>query len=106
MALSGCARRGDAFQDGQGPGSFQGVDPDEPRLACPRRPCGPGEHERGLQDLIKEINIMDMRRGIALVSMLIFVIVFTILSGVVLGVLSNSTRDLESHVRGSKSYFS
>jgi type II secretory pathway pseudopilin PulG len=45
------------------------------------------------------------RQGLAIVNMLIYVVIFSILSGVVLGVLSSSTRNLEQHIRRVKGYY-
>ena len=46
-----------------------------------------------------------MRRGLAIVNMLIYVVIFSILSGVVLGVLSTSTRELEKNIRRTKGFY-
>ncbi|MFA5039792.1 MAG: hypothetical protein WC732_08975 [Candidatus Omnitrophota bacterium] len=46
-----------------------------------------------------------VRTGLAMVNMLIFMIVFTILSGIVMTIASSSTRSLESHIRRNKAYF-
>lgn len=44
-------------------------------------------------------------RGLAMVNMLIFVIMFTILSGIMMTVVSSSGRLLEQHVRRTKAYY-
>lgn len=44
-------------------------------------------------------------RGLAMVNMLIFVIMFTVLSGVMMTVVSSSSRLLEQHVRRTKAYY-
>jgi hypothetical protein len=46
-----------------------------------------------------------MRKGLAIVNMLIFVVIFSILSGVVLGLLSSSTRDMEKSIRRTKGFY-
>ncbi|MDD5538151.1 MAG: hypothetical protein PHF12_04205 [Candidatus Omnitrophica bacterium] len=43
--------------------------------------------------------------GLAMVNMLIFVIIFTVLSGVMMTVVSSSSRLLEQHVRRAKAYY-
>jgi len=43
--------------------------------------------------------------GLAMVNMLIFVIMFTVLSGVMMTVVSSSSRLLEQHVRRAKAYY-
>ena len=42
------------------------------------------------------------RQGLAIVNMLIYVVIFSILSGVVLATLSSSTRELEKNIRRTK----
>jgi len=43
--------------------------------------------------------------GLAMVNMLIFVIIFTVLSGIMMTVVSSSSRLLEQHVRRTKAYY-
>ncbi len=43
--------------------------------------------------------------GLAMVNMLIFVIMFTVLSGIMMTVVSSSSRLLEQHVRRKKAYY-
>ena len=48
---------------------------------------------------------MFSRRALAIVNMLIFVIIFTILSGILLSLVSSNTRLLEHHIRRTKGYY-
>ena len=48
---------------------------------------------------------MFSRRALAIVNMLIFVIIFTILSGILLSLVSSNTRLLEHHIRRTKAYY-
>jgi hypothetical protein len=50
-------------------------------------------------------NKKNMSNGLAMVNMLIFVIMFTVLSGVMMTVVSSSSRLLEQHVRRAKAYY-
>jgi len=46
-----------------------------------------------------------LKNGLAMVNMLIFVIMFTVLSGILMTVVSSSSRLLEQHVRRTKAYY-
>lgn len=46
-----------------------------------------------------------MRRGLAIVNMLIFVIVFSLLAGTMLGLMSSSTRQVEANVRRIRGWY-
>ncbi len=48
---------------------------------------------------------MTQRPGLAIINMLIFVVIFSILSGIVLGLLSTNTRSLEKDVRRTKAFY-
>ena len=48
---------------------------------------------------------MFSRRALAIVNMLIFVIIFTILSGILLSLVSSNTRLMEHHIRRTKGYY-
>ena len=45
------------------------------------------------------------KKAIAIVNMLIFVFIFTILSGIILFLVSSQARDLESSIRRTKAYY-
>ncbi len=46
-----------------------------------------------------------MRRGLAIVSMLIFVVVFSLLAATMLGLMSSSTRQIEADVRRIRGWY-
>jgi hypothetical protein len=48
---------------------------------------------------------MFSRRALAIVNMLLFVMIFTILSGILLTIVSSHTRLLEHHIRRIKGYY-
>ena len=46
-----------------------------------------------------------MKRGLAIVNMLIFVLVFSLLAGTMLGLMSSSTRQVEANVRRIRGWY-
>jgi len=46
-----------------------------------------------------------MRRGLAIINLLIFVVMFTIISAALLGMLSSSTRQIEADVRRIRGWY-
>ncbi len=49
--------------------------------------------------------IMLSKKALAIVNMLIFVFIFTILSGIILVLVSSQARDLESSIRRTKAFY-
>ena len=45
------------------------------------------------------------RRGLAIVNVLIFTLIFTILAGITLTIVSSQTRLMETHIRRVKGYY-
>jgi hypothetical protein len=52
-----------------------------------------------------EKRFLSNRIGLAMVNMLIFVIIFTVLSGIMMTIVSSSTRLLERHIRRTKAFY-
>ena len=50
-------------------------------------------------------NMVNSEKALAIVNVLIFIIIFTILSGVLLSLLSSHTRFLEENIRRTKGYY-
>jgi hypothetical protein len=46
-----------------------------------------------------------MNKGLAIVNMLIYVVIFSILSGTILSLLSSSTRTLERDIRRTRGFY-
>ena len=45
------------------------------------------------------------RRALAIINVLLYVLIFTILAGVILSVVSSQTRLMETHIRRVKGYY-
>ena len=45
------------------------------------------------------------RRGLAIINMLLFVLIFTILAGITLTIVSSQTRLMETYIRRVKGYY-
>ena len=72
-------------------------------LAGPRaNPWGSTKGAAGMGTMMKT---QKRALGLAMVNMLIYVVIFTILSGAVMTVSSSRTRLLEEHVRRTKAYY-